>query len=131
LGIQKRTLNNLFDGSRLARLAEAEATEGSSAYTLVDLFVSVKTGIWGELNSGAPIDVYRRNLQRAYIEKMEALMKNPKDKSDVKAITRSMLKRLEKDIQNNISKQSNDLSIFHLEDILARIDAILNPIGNK
>jgi len=131
LGIQKRTLNNLFDGSRLARLAEAEATEGSSAYTLVDLFVSVKTGIWGELNNGAPIDVYRRNLQRAYIEKMEALMKNPKDKSDVKAITRSMLKRLEKDIQNNISKQSNDLSIFHLEDILARIDAILNPIGNK
>lgn len=132
LNMQKRTLNNLFDGSRLARLAEAEATEGSNkAYTLVDLFMGVKAGIWGELNSGAVIDVYRRNLQRAYIEKMEALMKNPKDQSDVKAIARSMLKRLEKDIQSNISKQSNDLSIFHLEDILARIDAILNPMGNK
>lgn len=129
LGIQKRTLNNLFDGSRLARLAEAEATEGATAYTLVDLFTSVKTGIWGELNSGAAIDVYRRNLQRAYIEKMSALMKNPKDQSDVKAISRSMLKRLEKDIQNNISKQKNDLSLFHLEDILARIDVILNPTG--
>ncbi|MFT5647206.1 MAG: hypothetical protein ACI976_001895, partial [Aureispira sp.] len=129
LGIQKRTLNNLFDGSRLARLAEAEATEGNTAYTLLDLFTSVKTGIWGELNSGAAIDVYRRNLQRAYLEKMSKLMKNPKDQSDVKAISRSMLKRLEKDIQNNISKQNNDLSIFHLEDILARIDVILNPTG--
>jgi hypothetical protein len=131
LGIQKRTLNNLFDPSRLSRLAEAEATEGSEAYTLVNLFMGVKTGIWGELTSGATIDVYRRNLQRAYIEKMDALMNNPKDQSDVKAVTRSMLKRLEKDIQSNISKQSNDLSVFHLEDILARIDAILNPTSNK
>lgn len=132
LSMQKRTLNNLFDESRLARLAEAEATEGSNkAYTLIDLFLGVKAGIWGELDGGVAIDVYRRNLQRAYIEKMEALMKNPKDQSDVKAIARSMLKRLEKEIQNNISKQSNDLSIFHLEDILARIDAILNPMGSK
>ncbi|CAA6829529.1 MAG: FIG00552894: hypothetical protein [uncultured Aureispira sp.] len=131
LGMQKRTLNNLFEGSRLGRLAEAEATEGLRAYSLMDLFMSVKAGIWGELNSGAAIDVYRRNLQRAYIEKMSELMKNPKDQSDVKAIARSMLKRLEKEIQNNKSKQSNTLSIVHLEDILARIDAILNPIGNK
>ena len=132
LSMQKRTLNNLFDPARLARLAEAEATEGSDkAYTLIDLFMGVKSGIWEELNSGTAIDLYRRNLQRAYIEKMEALMKDPKDQSDVKAISRSMLKRLEKDIKNNISKQTNAISTVHLEDILARIDAILNPIGIK
>lgn len=55
-------------------------------------------------------------------------MKNPKDQSDVKAITRSMLKRLKQDIKNNIGKQNDDISIFHLEDIIERIDVILNPI---
>ncbi|BDS13951.1 zinc-dependent metalloprotease [Aureispira anguillae] len=129
LNMQKRTLNNLLDASRLNRLVEADATEGSAkAYTLVDLFMGLKAGIWGELNSGITIDVYRRNLQRAYIEKMGALMKNPKDQSDVKAITRSMLKRLKQDIKNNIGKQNDDISIFHLEDIIERIDVILNPI---
>lgn len=72
LNMQKRTLNNLLDASRLNRLVEADATEGSAkAYTLVDLFMGLKAGIWGELNSGITIDVYRRNLQRAYIEKWE------------------------------------------------------------
>ena len=129
LGMQKRALNNLLDARRLSRLAEADATEGSvKAYTLIDLFMGLKAGIWGELESGTAIDAYRRNLQRAYVEKMSELMKNPKDQSDVKAITRSMLKRLEKDIKNNIGKQTDNLSIFHLEDILERIDAILNPV---
>jgi hypothetical protein len=125
---QKRVLNNLFEASRLSRLVEAEATEGSvRTYTLIDLYTDVKAGVWGEVNSGKNIDSYRRNLQRAYIEKMDALMKNPKDQSDVKAITRSMLKKLGKEIKENISKQSNQISTFHLDDILERIDVILNP----
>lgn len=130
LGIQKRTLNNLLSANRLARLIDGDATEGSlKAYTLVDLFMGLKAGIWGELSSGATIDVYRRNLQRAYIDKMGVIMEDTKDQSDVKAITRSMLKRLKKEIETNISKQKNEVSTFHLEDILERIDAILNPLG--
>ncbi len=130
LNMQKQALNRLFESDKLARLVEAEATEGSEkSYTLLDLFLGVKEGIWGEVKSGSPIDSYRRNLQRAYIEKMDALMKDPTDQSDTKAITRSMLKRLEKEIKDNLSKQNNQISTFHLEDILERIDAILRPNG--
>jgi len=128
LSSQKRVLNNLFEAGRLSRLVEAEATEGSvRTYTLIDLYTDVKAGVWSEIEAGQNIDSYRRNLQRAYIEKMDALMKNPKDQSDVKAITRSMLKKLAQEIKDNISKQNHQISTFHLEDILERIDAILNP----
>lgn len=130
LTMQKRTLDNILDQRRLARLIEAEATEGSNnAYTLVDLFMGLKASIWSELDSGVAIDAYRRNLQRAYVEKMAALMKNPKDQSDVKAITRSMLKRLQKDIKDTMGKQKDNLSVFHLEDMIERMELLLNPLG--
>ncbi|MDC0230679.1 zinc-dependent metalloprotease, partial [Aureispira] len=129
LKFQKTTLYNLFSHERLQRLIEAEATEGNAVYTLLDLFMDVKKSIWTEVKTAVSIDAYRRNLQRAYIDKMSALMKNPKDQSDVKAVTRSMLKRLEKEIKDNLSKQKETLSEFHLEDILIRIDNILDPNG--
>lgn len=126
LGMQKRTLNNLFDKTRMARLAEAEATE-TNPYTLVDLFNDTKMSIWTEVKAGGKIDAYRRNLQRAYIEKLAAIMKDAKDQSDVKAISRSTLKQLALDIQMNVGKQTHQLSKIHLEDILERIDATLDP----
>ena len=127
LNFQKRYLNSLFDKSRTDRLMEAQATEGDKAYALTDLFADVQNGIWSELKSSEAIDAYRRNLQRAYIQKMASLMKSTEDQSDVKAVVRFMLKRLIKEINTNITKQSNPISSFHLEDILERIDEILNP----
>jgi hypothetical protein len=129
LNFQKKYLNSLFDKSRTDRLMEAQATEGDKAYALTDLFADVQNGIWSELKSAGAIDAYRRNLQRAYIQKMGALMKNAEDQSDVKAVVRFMLKSLIKEIDANITKQSNPISSFHLEDILERIDDILNPEG--
>ncbi|MCH2021821.1 MAG: zinc-dependent metalloprotease [Saprospiraceae bacterium] len=129
LKFQKKTLYNLFDFQRLQRLIEAEATEGKMVYTLVELFTDVKESIWSEVKMVVPIDAYRRNLQRVYLDKMSALMNNPKDQSDVKAVTRSILKKLEKEIQDNLGKQKDSLSQVHLEDILIRIDNILNPKG--
>lgn len=128
LSMQKRTLNTLFDPSRLQRLAEAEATEGSAmAYTLLDLFMETKASVWSEVASGSSIDTYRRNLQRAYLDKMAAIMKDTKNQSDAQAIARAMLKRLQGEIKVSINKQGDNLSKFHLEDVLERINMILDP----
>ena len=128
LSMQKRTLNTLFDPNRLQRLAEAEATEGSAmAYTLLDLFMETKANIWSEVASGSSIDTYRRNLQRAYLDKMAAIMKDTKNQSDAQAIARAMLKRLQGEINVSMNKQGDNLSKFHLEDVLERINMILDP----
>jgi uncharacterized protein DUF4953/uncharacterized protein DUF5117/uncharacterized protein DUF5118 len=126
--LQVRSLNNLFAGDRLNRLVEIETLYGSGNYTIVDLFNDTKKGIWSELKSGAKIDPFRRNLQRAYINKMDELMKLKDakyDQSDIKAMARGTLESIKKQIKSAVKKQKDQVTKYHLKDTLARIDEIL------
>ncbi len=126
--LQVQTLNRLFDGDRLNRLSETEALHGSSAYRITDLFTDVQTGVWSELESRTQIDPFRRNLQRAYLDKMADLMEEEEakyDQSDIKAVTRGMLDRLREDLKKSVGRQKDDISKFHLQDALARVEKIL------
>ncbi len=143
--VQERTLNALFDFSRLGRLLEAEAIKGDDAYTMLNLCQDTREGIWSELREGGQIDSYRRNLQRAYIELMEKLMKEEQSsisgnarnftaytpidvsQSDIRALARANLKQLEQDIEGSLSRFSDDMSRYHLEDAQMRISMILDP----
>jgi len=145
---QVRTLNALFDYSRLARLIEAETLLGAEAYAAWDLFSDTRIGIWSELDNGDEIDTYRRNLQRAYIELMEKLMKEEQDdvsesaqqyrqytsidvsQSDIRALARANLKQLQADIEQALPRfASNSMSRYHLEDANMCIQMILDPRG--
>ncbi|MGH1338423.1 MAG: zinc-dependent metalloprotease [Aureispira sp.] len=128
VGMQKRALNIVFTPARLKRLVEAEATEGSTAYTVLNLFDDLENGIWSELRSGKKITVYRRNLQRAYLDKLSSMLDNKKDGSDVRALSRSRLKGLERKIKRALSSQTDSLSIVHLKDLLDRIEFLFSPI---
>ncbi|MEM1328486.1 MAG: zinc-dependent metalloprotease [Bacteroidota bacterium] len=126
--LQVSTLNRLFEGDRLNRLMEAQAMNGNKAYTLLDLFEDTSEGIFAELNSGAAVDPFRRNLQRAYIEKMEALMnlKEAKyDQTDIKAMARGTLMELQKPLKKAAKRQDNEVSEYHLMDLKERVDGIL------
>ena len=126
--LQVQTLNRLFDGDRLNRLSEREALNGSSAYRITDLFTDVQNGVWAELESRTQIDPFRRNLQRAYLDKMADLMEEEEakyDQSDIKAVTRGMLDRLREDLKKSVGRQKDDISKFHLQDGLARVEKIL------
>lgn len=83
---QVRTLNNLLDFGRMARMIENETLNGTQAYGLPEMMDDLRGGIFSELNSGKKIDTYRRNLQRAYIDRLEYLMTKNK-----KAVTRQKL----------------------------------------
>ncbi len=127
LNFQKRYLSTLFDSKRIERMTEAEAKLGDTAYSLLELFQDLQQGIWSELKSQKPIDTYRRNLQRSYVQKMAELMDKNTDKSDVQPIVRFMLKRLAQSIKDNKSKQKDVMSTLHLEDVEARIQTVLKP----
>lgn len=126
---QVQTLNTLFNGDRLKRLIEEETLYGATkAYTLMNLYNDTKNGVFNELKTGAAIDPYRRNLQRAYLDKMTEWMKN-EDKqyaqTDIKAVTRATLESLKSEINSSLARQKDAMSRSHLKDIIARIDTAL------
>jgi len=142
---QERTLNNILDFGRLARMIENEALNGSEAYAMIDMMRDLRRGIWKETSGGRKIDVYRRNLQRAYIERMEYLMTAEQQQvparfrnfvtqstinvsqSDIRSVARAELNILKRSIRSAIGQTSDSMSKYHLQDALERIELILDP----
>ena len=55
-------------------------------YTLAEYLDDIKAGVWSELKSGKPIDIYRRNLQKNYIQNLMAAIKETKENSHIMGI---------------------------------------------
>ena len=146
LKLQEKTINQLLDFDRFGRLIENELINGEKAYTLIEMMVDLKDGIWSELKTGATIDTYRRNLQRAYIERMKYLMTEDgvqkfsfgsgsfvvrpsvnANESDIRSVVKAELKKLLSSIRAAIPRTKDTMSKYHLEDAAERIDEILNP----
>lgn len=126
-GLQGYALNLLFDGARLRRMAENAALNGKAAYAPAELFDEVRNAVFSEVKGGRAIDPYRRNLQRAFVDRMGELMQLPGDaysQSDVKALARGTLSILKSDLAKNAKKQADQVSRYHLEDLVARIEQI-------
>ena len=126
--LQMRTLSGVFNKDRLNRLMEAEAMNGSDAYSLIDLFQGVTDGIFSEVDSNGNIDPFRRNLQRGYVDQMESLMKlegAAYSQSDIKAMARGYLKSVLSRL--NGSSYTSGANGFHIDDLKARIEQILDP----
>ncbi len=144
-GVQVRTLNNILDFGRMARLIENEALNGEEAYSLLDMMTDLRNGIWSEIRSGSTIDVYRRNLQRAYLDRMEFLMKEEQqsltgnarrfskrtnvnvEQSDIRPIARAELSNLRRSLRNAVARTSDRMSKYHIQDAIERINLILDP----
>ena len=142
--LQARYLNNMLSLGKLARLVEYETLHGSKAYSLVDFMRELRFGLWSELQSGNAIDTYRRNLQKAHVERLSYLLtaesqrKSPSyggyskstavttDQSDIRSVARAELVNLRSSINENLSNTSDRMSRYHLQDVAARITEILD-----
>jgi hypothetical protein len=130
--MQGRVLNQMFDAERLRRLDEAEAMARKSheIFNLLDVFAYSKSAIFREVYTAKEIDGFRRNLQRAYVNKMAAIMKmedSKYDKTNIKAICRGNLKVLKTELQSAIPKSTDTFTKYHMEDLVERINQILDP----
>lgn len=143
--LQVRTLNSILDFGRMARAIENEMVNGENAYTLLEIMDDLRDGIWTELKQGGKVDVYRRNLQRAYIDRLAYLMTEEQDQvpmalrawliesnvdasqSDIRSIARAELNELKKLIKSAVARTGDKMTKIHLEDALARIELILDP----
>ncbi len=140
---QERTLNNLLDFGRLARMSENETINGKDAYGMYDMMKDLRTGLFSELRSGRSIDIYRRSLQRAYIDRMAYLMTNEQppipaqfrrfvgttsvdvSQSDIRAVVRAELKSLRSSLRS--ARGGDAMSRIHIADAIERINDILDP----
>ena len=143
--VQIRYLNNILHLGKMARIIENESLNGSEAYGLVEMMTDLRTGIWSELRSRRPIDTYRRNLQKAYIERLDYLMTTGPQKklssfggyrkstvvntaqSDIRSLARAELNNTARQIRTSLPGIQDKMTRYHLQDVQQRIEDILNP----
>ncbi|MFT6882167.1 MAG: hypothetical protein ACI83W_000789 [Marinoscillum sp.] len=126
--IQVNMLKRVLDGERLVRLLENEALNGSDAYDVTTLLSDMRKGVFSELRSGKAIDTYRRNLQKAYINELGALINSKEaeyENTDIPSVSRADLEVLKREITRGLSRQSG-VSNSHLKDCLSRIEEALD-----
>jgi hypothetical protein len=127
--LQSRHLTSLLSVSRLNRMVEIEFLDGIS-YGADDMMQDVQRGIWSELKTSTSISPYRRNLQRAYVDHLSELAYSESNDrrgpsaadTDAQAIARASLDQLKKDIQVGKARMKDAMTIYHLNDIISRID---------
>ncbi len=146
-GVQTRILNNLLSSSKLGVMIATANRFGKDAYTADEMITDVKKGIWEELMSKKPIDNYRRNLQKNFVESLISLLPtsnsnsgggfvisifggspstDPK-KSDISSIARGQLISLQSEIKAALPTTADKMSKLHLQDMVERLRMALNP----
>jgi hypothetical protein len=145
--VQDNILNRIMSSRTLTKLVEAEAAAGKKAYGILEYMGDVKAGVWAELATKKPIDVYRRNLQKTYVNTLINILNPPAasaisfgggfgpaapslvsaDKSDVRTVVKAHLQRLKADASSAAVLYTDTMSKIHLQDISDRISKALDP----
>lgn len=145
--IQDATLSNLFAGDRAVRLMEGSAVSASN-YSVDEMMNDLKGGIFSELKSKTSIDMYRRNLQKLYVDKVIALLNPGKttvraipvgvtygfsmrtvdlNETDLPSIARGHLLALKAELAGSSARITDKISKYHVQDLVARITKALDP----
>jgi hypothetical protein len=143
-------VERLLNHARLARLIEQEAFLGGGAYRPAELLDDVRAIVWREVRERRPIDTFRRNLQRGYLEQAHHLLHteevrgwsppasgnlrvNRNDdppleaelhigQSDIRPLLRDQLRQLDGELQRALAHRGLDrMTRIHLEDARVRI----------
>lgn len=146
---QRMVLTTLLDNGRLARLVNIQALPGSAArpYPLSEMLSELRRGIWSELSTGrVRPDLYRRNLQRAYLDIAGAklnpppasappagmpaglmMMMNQPLPGEARAMLRAELTDLDGELASAMGRAADREMRAHLQDCRYQISKILYP----
>jgi hypothetical protein len=147
---QELAVQRLLNHARLARMIEHEAFLGDATYRPADMLDDARGMVWREVRQNQPVDTYRRNLQRAYLDQAHYLLHeatsdhwtppgsgnlrvgNNNDpplnadlhigQSDIRPLIRDQLRLLEAEVGAALDSGPGDrMTRIHLEDALIRI----------
>jgi len=146
-GLQDRTFGRILSANTLGKLVNAEASLANNTYLVTDYLNDLKKGVWSELASRKPIDIYRRNLQKSYVNSLISLIQpaassssssgggvtvsisGGNDKNDVTSVVKAHLASLRNEINAAAAGTADLMTKYHLQDLSKRIDNALNPKG--
>jgi len=141
-------LSALLTPARLGRLAESESYDASAAYPLVEYMTDVRRALF---TAGAP-DAGRRQLQRVYVQRLEALIRPPAAApaapgaggggapprytpfvtaptvplSDLPALAREQLRAVQREATASALTTTGTVQA-HWRDLAERVRAVLDP----
>jgi len=144
--LQEGIIGSMFRSSTLNHLVQAATFPGAETYTIPELLADVKKGVWSELPAHKAIDVYRRQLQQMYVDRMDVVLNPPpvvipqgitfgrgytppadNDYVDVKASVRSHLISLKGEINSAAATSTDQMTKIHLKEMSRRIEKALDP----
>ena len=134
--IQINVLNSLISPTRLNRIS-ASANRFNLATTdylsIDELLKEVLKTITVEMNTHANADLYRRNLQRAFVETLSNTidLKSPSAASvkntDAFTFSKIALQRFRTQIQANVALTTDATTKYHYQDLADKIKLALDP----
>lgn len=143
---QEAVLSRLISNTTFAKLIQAEAAHGAAAYSMADLMNDLRVSIWSELSTRKPVDVYRRNLQKSFVERIGVIVNPPAPaggsfggitisfgpsidakKSDIISVLKGTLRQVRADITAALPSVTDRMTKYHLQDVSERIAKMLDP----
>ena len=145
--MQDATLSSLLAGDRMVRLLETSATSKDN-YSVDELISDLNKGIFSELKGASSIDMYRRNIQKIYVDKLIELLKPGTAsvravpvgvtygfstrrvnlaQTDLPSIARGQLNALKNELKMSSARMSDRMSKYHVQDLTSRIGLALDP----
>ncbi|AYL99451.1 DUF5117 domain-containing protein [Mucilaginibacter celer] len=129
--VQKGVVLQLISPQRITNMISEEHLYGDKAYSVTEMLGDLKKGIFSELTTHTTISIYRRDLQKIYVE---ALITNiVKQSTGIDNDALSILKAHAKTLSAQMKAASagaNATTKAHLTDLCERINNALKPKDN-
>lgn len=123
---QLQVVDFFFQPTVLQRIDENPSEATSPTMSIADLFAWLHSAIYGDLRAN-DIPLVSRNLQTAYVAKLDDLANKPKagTPSDASALARAELRAIAHDAQLALRARHDAVTSAHVADLLHRVNAAL------
>ena len=124
--VQMQVVSFLFQPLVLQRIDENPSESTQPTMSIADLFDWLHAGIYGNLTA-RDIPLVRRNLQFAYLSKLDDLANKPVKATppDAQSLAGAALQRVAHDAQNALHASHDEITRAHLIALLHRANAAL------
>lgn len=142
---QESIINRLINANTLGKLFEMETALGNNAYKATDLMSEMRRGIFSEVYAKSATDIYRRNLQKMFTERLISLLPSvapatilpgitfqitpsisPKN-TDMYSLVKGTLRTIRTDVKAALPLIADPMTKLHLQDLVDRIGNAVDP----
>lgn len=143
---QESVLNRIISNNTLGKLFAMESSLGNNAYKATELMDDLRRAIFSEVYTKKATDVYRRNLQKMFVERLIAQLPsatpaptsvggitfqitpslNVKN-TDTYSVVKGTLRTIRNDIRMALPAVTDQMTKLHLQDLVDRITLVLEP----